>query len=128
MQDSKHAGQEVCTACWALEPGSTPAVLCADITYPHACAWPHAPPPLLPPQVLRVVDEEGIQHNATVVGAHLLAGLRALQAKHDIVGDVRGKGLMLGLELVKDRTTKVGTGLGAGGFVGGWGGNGSGIQ
>jgi 4-aminobutyrate aminotransferase len=44
--------------------------------------------------------------NAATVGEHLLDGLRALQEKHPIIGDVRGKGLMIGVELVKDRTTK----------------------
>jgi len=44
--------------------------------------------------------------NAATVGDHLLEGLRALQEKHAIIGDVRGKGLMIGVELVKDRTTK----------------------
>jgi 4-aminobutyrate aminotransferase-like enzyme len=41
------------------------------------------------------------------VGNHLLQRLRELQAKHDIIGDVRGQGLMLGVEFVKDRKTKV---------------------
>jgi 4-aminobutyrate aminotransferase len=44
--------------------------------------------------------------NAEVVGAHLLDGARALMDKHPLIGDVRGKGLMIGIELVKDRATK----------------------
>jgi 4-aminobutyrate aminotransferase len=44
--------------------------------------------------------------NSEVVGAHLLEGARALMEKHPLIGDVRGKGLMVGIELVKDRTTK----------------------
>lgn len=56
--------------------------------------------------VLRVIDEERIQQNAQLVGGYLLEGLRRLQQKHDIIGDVRGKGLMVGVELVTDRTTK----------------------
>ena len=50
---------------------------------------------------------EGLVANAAAVGAHLMAGLRALQPKHPIVGDVRGLGLMIGVELVRDRQTKV---------------------
>lgn len=56
--------------------------------------------------VLQVVDEDGIQANAAKVGGLLLERLRALQQKHDIVGDVRGQGLMLGVEMVKDRASK----------------------
>jgi alanine-glyoxylate transaminase/(R)-3-amino-2-methylpropionate-pyruvate transaminase len=50
--------------------------------------------------VLDVIDEEALQENARVVGAHFLAGLKRLQEQHRIVGDVRGLGLMLGVELV----------------------------
>lgn len=60
--------------------------------------------------VLRVVDRERRQQHCEAVGNHLLTRLRALAAKHDIIGDVRGAGLMLGVELVKDRGTKVRSG------------------
>jgi 4-aminobutyrate aminotransferase len=49
---------------------------------------------------------DSLVENAADVGAHLLAGLKALQDKHPLIGDVRGKGLMVGVELVRDRTTK----------------------
>jgi 4-aminobutyrate aminotransferase len=50
--------------------------------------------------------EESLVANAAAVGAFLMDGLRELQNKHQIIGDVRGKGLMIGIELVKDRKTK----------------------
>jgi 4-aminobutyrate aminotransferase len=50
--------------------------------------------------------KDGLVANAAAVGGHLFEGLRALQAKHPLIGDVRGLGLMLGIELVRDRTTK----------------------
>ncbi len=56
--------------------------------------------------VLDVIDEDGLQENCRVVGGHLLAGLRELQQRHAIVGDVRGMGLMIGVELVRDRATR----------------------
>jgi len=49
---------------------------------------------------------DSLMKNAEVVGAHMLAGARALMEKHRIIGDVRGRGLMIGLELVRDRETK----------------------
>ncbi|MEM8875044.1 MAG: aspartate aminotransferase family protein [Planctomycetota bacterium] len=55
---------------------------------------------------MEVIDAEGIQANAKHVGGLLKDGLLALQDKHEIIGDVRGIGLMLGMELVRDRRTK----------------------
>ena len=56
--------------------------------------------------VLQVIEEEGIQANAARIGTLLKAGFDTLERKYDIIGDVRGLGLMLGIELVKDRTSK----------------------
>ncbi|HRP03570.1 MAG TPA: aminotransferase class III-fold pyridoxal phosphate-dependent enzyme [Opitutaceae bacterium] len=56
--------------------------------------------------VLRVIDKEGVQKNSLEVGGYLKAKLQGLAAKHSIIGDVRGLGLLLGVELVKDRVTK----------------------
>ena len=53
--------------------------------------------------VMEVIEEEGLQENARVLGARLLEGLRRLQRRHLLLGDVRGLGLMLGAELVSDR-------------------------
>jgi alanine-glyoxylate transaminase / (R)-3-amino-2-methylpropionate-pyruvate transaminase len=55
---------------------------------------------------LEVIDAEGIQENARVVGEHLKQGLLELQEKHSLIGEVRGLGLMLGVELVTDRNSK----------------------
>lgn len=56
--------------------------------------------------VLQVVREDKMQENAKIVGAALLAQLQELKAKYPVIGDVRGHGLMLAIEMVKDRKTK----------------------
>ena len=56
--------------------------------------------------VLQVIREEKTQENARIVGSALLARLKDLQQRHSAIGDVRGRGLMLAIEMVKDRRTK----------------------
>jgi len=55
--------------------------------------------------VLDVIDEEGLQENAQRVGTHLMSGLKTLMERHSLIGDVRGLGLFVGIELVLDRYT-----------------------
>lgn len=54
-------------------------------------------------KVLEVVQEENLQEHALKVGEHLLDGLRNIQQRHEMVSDVRGSGLFLGVELVRGR-------------------------
>src|SRR3954463_10582566 len=56
--------------------------------------------------VLDVIDDEGIQANAKKQGARFKSGLQKLAQSHKLIGDVRGMGLMLGVEMVRDRATK----------------------
>jgi 4-aminobutyrate aminotransferase len=57
--------------------------------------------------VIDLIEEENLLANAFDSGAHLRASLEALKEKHSIIGDVRGMGLMQGVELVEDRQSKV---------------------
>lgn len=55
--------------------------------------------------ILNIIQEEKLQENAKVVGAHLKARLQALGERHPLIGTVHGDGLYLGLEFVRDRKT-----------------------
>lgn len=57
-------------------------------------------------KVLEVVERDGLVERARVAGARLEQGLHRLQSRHQCIGDVRGRGLLLGLEVVKDRKSK----------------------
>ena len=56
--------------------------------------------------VLDVIEDEGLVENAATVGNYVLQGFRELQAKHEVIGDVRGRGLFFGIDLVSDGDTK----------------------
>ncbi len=55
---------------------------------------------------MNIIEEEGLLENTVKMGDYMLDQLHALKDKHEVIGDVRGKGLFLGAELVKDRSTK----------------------
>jgi 4-aminobutyrate aminotransferase-like enzyme len=55
---------------------------------------------------IEVIEQENLAHNAKVVGDYLRERLMGLQERYDVIGDVRGMGLMQAIELVKDRKTK----------------------
>jgi adenosylmethionine-8-amino-7-oxononanoate aminotransferase len=55
---------------------------------------------------LKIVREENLPQNAAVMGTYLLEKLKPFESRYRAVGEVRGKGLMLALDLVKDRATR----------------------
>ena len=55
---------------------------------------------------MRIIEDEGLLDNCLAMSARLMGNLHALQEKHAVIGDVRGKGLFCGAELVADRGTK----------------------
>jgi 4-aminobutyrate aminotransferase-like enzyme len=61
--------------------------------------------------VLNVLEEERLLENARRVGDYVIAGLRRLQTKHPLIGDVRGRGLFFAVEMVRDRKTQEPAGL-----------------
>jgi 4-aminobutyrate aminotransferase-like enzyme len=80
---------------WALEKAS------ASTTYggnPMACAAGLA--------TLEVIEEENILDNVNKVGSYMMKRLKAMRDAHPIVGDVRGKGLLHAIDLVKDKESR----------------------
>ena len=57
-------------------------------------------------KVLEIVERDRLAARAAEAGQRLADGLRALQQRHDCIGDVRGRGLLLGMEIVKDRQSR----------------------
>jgi len=57
-------------------------------------------------EVIKIIKEERLLENAEKVGGHLIKRLREMQDTHPMIGDVRGRGLMVGVELVKDKDSK----------------------
>ena len=56
--------------------------------------------------MLETLQQESLLDNASEQGSYLLAGMMRLKEKYQSIGDVRGRGLFLGIEIVRDRTTK----------------------
>jgi len=56
--------------------------------------------------VLDYIEDNNLQENARVTGAYFLAELQALQSRHRLIGDVRGHGLYLGIEITRDRASR----------------------
>jgi 4-aminobutyrate aminotransferase-like enzyme len=56
--------------------------------------------------VLDVIEGEGLQQNAVQLGRHIVAGLASLADQHEVIGDVRGNGLFIAVELVSDRAAR----------------------
>ncbi len=128
MVDEVQSGMGRTGKMWAIEHfGVQPDVVTAakgiasglplgvTIARSEVMAWPpgaHASTfggnPVSCAAAIATIDllRESLVKNAAEVGEHLLSGLRALMDKHAIIGDVRGKGLMVGVELVRDRQTK----------------------
>ena len=55
---------------------------------------------------IEIIEDEGLVDNAAVVGAHALDRLQDMLDRHPLIGDVRGRGLLLGIDLVADRESK----------------------
>jgi alanine-glyoxylate transaminase/(R)-3-amino-2-methylpropionate-pyruvate transaminase len=87
---------------------TTPAIAAALATRIHFNTFGGNPVSMAQGRaVLQVIEREKLQENSLMIGGYLKAGFEKLAEKHSLIGDVRGLGLMLGVELVKDRKTKI---------------------
>jgi 4-aminobutyrate aminotransferase len=80
--------------------------VCPHVSYGH---YTHEKNPVTSQAALTtlaIIEEEGLVDNAARIGELALAGLRELQSRHPLIGDVRGRGCMWGVELVLDRSTR----------------------
>jgi 4-aminobutyrate aminotransferase-like enzyme len=89
---------------------STDAITAAEpFAKPSASSSSYGGNPLAATAALTTIEaviDEGLVDNARRVGAFLLGALRGLQEKYEFIGDVRGSGLLIGMDLVKSRATK----------------------
>jgi 4-aminobutyrate aminotransferase len=103
---------DIVTAAKGIASGLPLGVTCARadvMTWPpgaHASTFGGNPVSCAAANATIQLLQNGLVDNAARVGDHLMQGIRALQDKHPLIGDVRGKGLMIGMELVRDRATK----------------------
>lgn len=58
-------------------------------------------------EVIKVIDDEKMRENSHKLGKLLMAGLTDLKSRYECIGDVRGSGLMIGMEIVKDKESKL---------------------
>lgn len=80
--------------------------VCGDLAYGH---YTHEKNPVTAAAALAtiaIIEEERLVENAAQIGEYALAGLRELQSVHPLIGDVRGRGCLFGVELVLDRESK----------------------
>lgn len=56
--------------------------------------------------MLRIIEKDGLQQNAAKIGKLFVEGLKTVQRDNPVIGDVRGSGLLIAVDLFKDRTTK----------------------
>jgi len=114
MFASDHIGLEadIVTIAKGIASGLPLGVTCARadvMTWPpgaHASTFGGNPVACAAANATIALLKQELVANAAAVGEHLMTGLRELQKTHEIIGDVRGKGLMIGIELVRNRQTK----------------------